>query len=261
MYNLFGSAWKTCRISFFASMLFAVSCQGAGFFDRLGIGKRSDSSSLKKLSDDEVIGGLKEALAKGVEHAVINLGKADGFLQDVEVRIPLPSSLQKVESGLRLAGQSQLVDDFITTMNRAAEQAVPQAAGVLGESVRTMTVEDAKTILTSTNTAATDYFRRTAGTNLYELFLPTVKKATAQTGVTSAYKQMMSKLDLGGFSTLGALGGFGVNKESLDLDSYVTKKALDGLFIKIGEQERMIRENPAARTTELLQQVFGSLRK
>ncbi len=261
MDNSFVCTWRRCGITLLATLLVVVSCRGAGFFDRLGIGKRSDSSSLVVISEDKVIGGLKEALAKGVEHALTNLGKTDGFLQDLEVRIPLPSSLKKVESGLRLAGQSQLVDVFVATMNRAAEQAVPEGAGLLGESVRAMTVEDAKAILTSTNTAATDYFRRTAGTNLYELFLPTVKKATAQTGVTSAYKEMMSKLDGGGFSAIAALGSFGVSKESLDLDSYVTKKALDGLFIKIGEQERMIRENPAARTSALLQEVFGSLRK
>src|SRR5213078_1877455 len=102
-----------------------------------------------------------------------------------------------------------------------------------GESVRALSVEDARTILTSTNTAATDYFRRTAGTNLYDLFLPIVKKATAQTGVTSAYKELMDKVETHGLAALSVLGRFGINKESLDLDSYVTGKALDGLFLKM----------------------------
>lgn len=240
-----------------------VSARAADLLDKLGISKSTASSALTALPQDQVVSGLKEALAKGVQFAVTNLGKADGFLKDASVHVPMPESLRKVEKGLRAAGQSQLADQFVTTMNRAAEQAVPEAASVLADSVRQMTIEDAKMILSSTNTAATDYFRRTSETNLYTRFLPIVKKATEQTGVTSAYKQMTSKVNTG----FGSFGGFGnttfgkdlANKDALDIDAYVTHKAMDGLFLKIAEQEKAIRANPAARTTDLLQKVFGSL--
>ena len=239
--------------------LFATPLQSADLFDRLGLKKGTES--LSALSQDQVMSGLKEALAKGVQQAVSNLGKTDGFLKDAGVRIPMPESLRKVERGLRAAGQAQLADEFVTTMNRAGEQAVPEAASVLADSVRQMTAADAKAIVTSTNTAATDYFRRTAETNLYARFLPIVKKATEATGVTAAYKRMTGKAGLGGLGSFGGLGGASLNKDLLDLDGYVTRKSLDGLFMKIAEQEKLIRENPAARTTDLLQKVFGSAAK
>src|SRR5262245_20597608 len=231
----------------------ASSARAADLLDQLGL-KRA-TGSVAGLSNDQMISGLKEALAKGVQHAVTNLGKSDGFLKDAQVKIPLPSSLKKVERTLRTLGQDQLADEFITTMNRAAEQAVPEAASVLGDAVKQMTLADAKAILTSTNTAATDYFRRTSTTNLHERFLPIVKAATEKVGVTAAYRRMTDKAGLGGF------GASLLGKESLDIDDYVTRKALDGLFIKIAEQEKLIRENPAARTSELLQKVFGAVKK
>src|SRR5262249_55501388 len=152
----------------------------------------------------------------------------------------------------------ELANEFVTTMNRAAEQAVPEAATVLGDSVKQMSIADATTILTGTNNAATQYFRRTSETNLYTRFLPIVKAATEKTGVTSAYKRISDKVSGG----LGGLGGLAENLlgvQSPDLDDYVTRKALDGLFLKISEQEKLIRENPVARTTELLQKVFGAV--
>jgi hypothetical protein len=235
--------------------------RSADLFERYGLKRRTGAAAvLSALPEEQVISGLKEALGKGVQHAISKLGQTDGFLKDVNVRIPLPESLQKVESGLRAVGQSQMADDFITTMNRAAEQAVPKAAEILADSVSQMTVADAKSILSSTNTAATDYFRRTSETNLYSAFLPIVKKTTEETGVTAAYKNMVSKMDFGGLRELSSLGGLTKAKQSLDVDSYVTQKAMDGLFFKIGEEEKRIRENPAARTTDLLQKVFGSIK-
>lgn len=229
----------------------------AGFFDWLGRAKDAtkDKSALATLlSSDEIAGGLKEALGKGVERAVTTLGRQDGFLKDAAVMIPTPEPLKKVEKTLRALGQDKLVDDFVTTMNRAAEQAVPEAAAVLGDSVKQMTLEDAKTILTGTNNAATAYFRRTSETNLYERFLPIVQKATAQTGVTGAYKAMAQKASFGGVSAMSLLG-----QNTPDIDGYVTHKALDGLFVKIADEEKRIRENPVARTSDLLQKVFGSV--
>lgn len=205
-------------------------------------------------------GGLKEALGKGVEQAVANLGKTDGFLKDLNVKIPMPESLQKVEKTLRVLRQDELADEFVTTMNRAAEQAVPEAAAVLGDSVKQMSIADAKSILTGANNAATEYFRRTSGTNLHARFLPIVKAATEKTGVTSTYKRMTDKAG-GGFGGLGGLGAGLLGREAPDLDDYVTRKTLDGLFLKIAEQEKLIRENPVARTTDLLQKVFGAIAK
>ncbi len=218
------------------------------------------SATLSGLSHDQMVGGLKEALGKGVQQAIATLGKPDGFLKDVNVKIPMPENLQKVEKTLRTLRQDKLADEFVTTMNRAAERAVPEAAAVLGDSVKQMSIADARSILTGTNNAATQYFRRTSETNLHARFLPIVKAATEKAGVTAAYKRMTDKAG-GGLGGLGSLGGSLLGMEMPDLDGYVTRKALDGLFLKIAEQEKRIRENPVARTTDLLQKVFGAVGK
>jgi hypothetical protein len=236
----------------------------ADWFERLGFGNRFTNASptlATALSQDEITGGLKEALSKGVAQAIGVLGKEDGFLKDVAVKIPMPENLQKIERTLRTLGQDKVADEFVTTMNRAAEAAVPEAAAVLGDAVKQMTVADAQSILTSTNKAATAYFRRTSETNLYQRFLPIVQKSTEKTGVTSAYKKMTAKANVGGFSVGGFSLGSVLGADAADLDGYVTHKALDGLFLKIGQEEQRIRENPVARTTDLLQKVFGAVRK
>ena len=219
------------------------------------------ASSVSGLSPDQMVGGLKEALGKGVEHAVASLGRPNGFLTNLNVKITMPAKLQSVEKGLRAVGQGQLVDEFISSMNRAAEQAVPTAAAVFGDSIRLMSVTDATGILSGTNDAATQYFRRTTQTNLHAKFYPLVQKATDEVGVTSRYKQMMGK-----FSTAGSFGGLFGNKspaklETADIDSYVTDKAMDGLFKMVAEEEKNIRANPVARTSDLLKKVFGAAGK
>jgi hypothetical protein len=203
------------------------------------------------LSDSQIVAGLKEALGDGVETSIKTLGRRNGFLNNELVRIGMPDSLKSVEKLARQAGQGAVVDEFITTLNRAAEQAVPEAAEILGDAIRQMNLSDARAILNGPDDAATQYFRRHSETRLSEKFLPIVKQSTDAVGVTSAYKSLMKQA--GG----GLLGGF-LGSSSLDLDNYVTDKALDGLFKYIAIQEREIRENPAARTTDLLQQVFGS---
>ena len=213
------------------------------------------------LSQDQMVGGLKEALGKGVEHAVSSLGHDGGFLTNLNVKIPMPEKLQKVESALRLAGQNQMADDFVGSMNHAAEQAVPVAAGVFGDAIKQMSIEDAKGILAGPNDAATQFFRRTTQTNLFAKFHPIVQKATDSVGVTARYKEMMGK-----FATVDTLGGlFGKNNavklDAADIDTYVTDKALDGLFKIVAEEEKNIRTNPVARTSDLLQKVFGSAAK
>lgn len=236
----------------------------AGFLDRLRslTGTTNQSAlAVAALSHTDMVSGLKQALGNGVERAVASLGRTDGFLTNLNVKLPLPEKLRSAEKTLRTLGQDQLADDFIASMNRAAEQAVPVAASVFGDAIKQMSIEDAHSILSGTNNAATQFFRRTTETNLYGQFYPMVQKATDQVGVTTQYKQMMSKVNPRGF--LGGL--FGTRARSAmdagDLDAYVTTKALDGLFFMVAEEEKRIREHPAARTTELLQKVFGAARK
>ena len=248
---------------------FAPALARAGFFDSLksivsGTNESSTVSALAgtALSQDQMVGGLKEALGKGVEHAVASLGHDGGFLTNLAVKIPLPEKLQTAEKMLRLAGQNQLADDFVGSMNHAAEQAVPQAAAVFGDSIKQMSITDARNILSGPSDSATQFFRRTTQTNLFAKFHPIVAKATDSVGVTAKYKEMMGKVT--GANMLGGLFGGSkpvVNLDAGDIDNYVTDKAMDGLFKMVAEEEKNIRANPVARTTDLLQKVFGSTAK
>ena len=202
------------------------------------------------LSNSEVVSGLKEALANGVESSINTLGKPGGFLGNKAVEIALPDSLKAITSTARTLGQGHYVDSLETTMNQAAEKAVPEAATILADAIRDMGVDDAMSILSGPDDAATQYFRKTSETALLAKFKPIVSEATDQTGVTAAYKNLTSQatplLD-------GLLG-----ESSLNLDQYVANKSLDGLFKYIAIQEKSIRNNPAARTTDLLKKVFGN---
>lgn len=241
----------------------------AGWLDALGFGKGSTNpasattTGLAALSQSQVAGGLKDALGNGLQHAVAQLGRNGGFLTNLAVKIPMPEKLQTVEKTLRKLKQDKLADDFVATMNHAAEQAVPEAASVFGDAVKQMSIDDAKAILTGPPDAATQFFRRTTQTNLYARFLPIVRQATAKTGVTAAYKNMMAKVSgssaLGG--TLSSLAGNYLGQDALDVDAYVTNKTLDGLFKMVADEEKSIRENPVARTTDLMKQVFGAAGK
>jgi len=245
----------------------SIGSARAGWLDALGFGKTSTNSTattgLAALSQSQMAGGLKEALGNGLQHAVASLGKEGGFLTNVAVKIPMPQKLQTVEKTLRALKQDKLADDFIATMNHAAEQAVPEAASVFGDAVKQMSIEDAKSVLTGPKDAATQFFRRATQTNLYTRFLPIVQKATAKTGVTSAYKNMIAKVS-GGSGLGGTLSGLASNylgADALDVDAYVTNQTLDGLFKMVAEEEKQIRENPVARTTDLMKQVFGAVGK
>lgn len=200
------------------------------------------------LTNDEIIAGLKEALSKGTRGAVRFLGKHDGFLGNPDVRIPMPENLQKVEHSLRSLGQDKYADRFIESMNRAAESAVPKAKTIFVHAIKAMTIDDAKNILHGEDDAATQYFRRTSSNKLYDSFFPIVKEATDSVGVTSSYKSLIDQL--GPVSSL-------VDTSKLDLDAYVTNKALEGLFLIVAREEKKIRDDPVARTTELLKKVFA----
>jgi len=244
-------------------LLFSLCAARADLLDTLGLGKKTTnepSANLAySLSQDQVINGLKEALGKGVQQAINELGRDGGFLTNLNVKIPMPGKLRSVEKTLRTLKQDKLADDFVATMNHAAEQAVPEAAGVFADAIKTMSIADAKTVLTGNTNAATQYFRKTTEKTLYDRFLPVVKIATDKTGVTSAYKRLMEKVN--GTSNFGSFGNSILSAGSIDVDDYVTKKALDGLFQIVAQEEKRIRENPVARTSDVLQKVFGAVKK
>ena len=191
--------------------------------------------------------GIKEALAVGTEKAVSSLSQVNGYFGNAAVKILMPSSIQKVAEVARMAGYQKQVDEFTLSMNRAAEAAAPLAARFFGDAIRDMTLDDVRGILTGGDTAATDFFRRKTHDKLYAAFKPVVSQKVGEVGATRAYKDMMGR-----YESVPMMG-----KQSLDLDDYVTNKSLDGLFYMVGEEEKKIRTNPAARTTDLLKTVFG----
>ncbi|MFN0140044.1 MAG: DUF4197 domain-containing protein [Pyrinomonadaceae bacterium] len=204
-----------------------------------------------KLSTADISSGLKEALGKGVKFAVDSLGREDGFLGNARVRIPLPGKIAKMEKTLRAFGQGRRVDEFVVSMNRAAEKAVPVAIDVFLDAIKQMTFDDARKILFSgQDDAATQFFRRTSENTLRDKFRPLVEEATASVGVTQKYKDMIGRY---GFI------GKAIGEDASDLDGYVTQKALDGLFLLVADEEKKIRKDPIGRTTSILRKVFGSI--
>jgi hypothetical protein len=197
---------------------------------------------------DDYSQGLREALLNGTYSAIRSLGREGGFLRNLRVRIPMPKPLQPVEKTLRLIGQGRVADDFIAAMNHAAEKAVPVAADVFKDSIRQMTFRDAVNIVRGPDDAATQFFRRTSERRLTEKFLPIVRSFTEQVGVTAQYKSMMEQ-----YGSIARLAG----RDAVDIDEYVTQKALDGLFLLIADEEKRIRRDPVARTSEILQKIFG----
>lgn len=193
------------------------------------------------------IAGIKEALAVGTEKAVNSLSKTNGYFGNQAVKILMPKNIQKVAEVARMAGYERQVDEFILSMNRAAEAAVPMAAKIFGDAIRDMSVDDVRAILTGGDTAATEFFKRKSEKKLYAAFKPVVSKKVDEVGTTRAYKEMMGRYEQVPL----------MQSKSLDLDDYVTRKALDGVFYMVGQEEKQIRTNPAARTTDLLKTVFG----
>ncbi len=217
--------------------------------DRL-LGGRGNTSNL---TERDASGGIKEALAQGVDRAVRQLGKEDGFFRDQAVKIFVPEKVRKLADLARQLGAGKKVDAFELSMNRAAEKAVPAAAGILADTVRRMSVQDAIGLVRGGETSATDFFRRNSEQTLYAAFRPIVEQQTAAVGVTRKYKDFSKKA---GGSGMGALLGGGQGSTNVDLDDYITRETIDGLFHVIAEQEKQIRQNPASRTTELLRRVF-----
>jgi hypothetical protein len=217
--------------------------------------KSTTQTASSLLTNNEMVSGLKEALANGVESSVKNLGKKDGFMGNSLVKIPLPASLKLIEETAREHGQGEYVDQLIITMNHAAEAAVPDASELLGEAIRKMSVEDAEKIINGPDDAATQYFRKVSSSKLEAKFKPVIEESTSKIGVISAYKSLISQVTPAlGNSMLTSF----IPTNTLDVDQYVTDKTLDGLFKYIALEEKSIRKNPAARTTDLLKKVFST---
>ena len=200
-----------------------------------------------ELSEAKIIEGLKEALEIGTSNAVELVSKADGYYGNPQIKIPLPDSVKKVEKALRAVGYGSKVDAFELSMNRAAEKAAPEAKSLFMDSIKQMSFEDARRILDGRDNEATLYFEDKTRGKLTEIFKPIVHSSMSQVGVTRQYQALDAKVRTIPFT----------ESLSFDLDQYVTDGALDGLFLMLAEEERKIRQDPAARVTDLLKEVFG----
>ena len=206
-------------------------------------------AQLEGITRADATAALRAALEKGSVSAVANLGRIDGFLGNPQVRIPLPESAQRAERLMRRVGMGHYADELLVTMNRAAEAAVPEAKALFIQSVRKMTVQDAKGILTGGETAGTEYFRRTTRADLHKRFLPIVEKATARVDLAQKYEKFAD----------GAVAIGVFRREDADLDEYVTQKALDGLYLMVAEEEKKIRKDPVGTGSAVIRKVFGVL--
>lgn len=235
------------QAAFLAAVLFLSCLSQAQLGDIL---KKADETlnqhSTAGLSNDKIIAGLKEALQVSTGKAVALTGKPDGFLKNEAIKILLPPKLETVGRGMRMLGMGAKVDELEVGMNRAAEQATPQAKQIFIAAVKKMSFDDARKILTGSDTAATEYFKRTSSGDLTAAFSPIVQRSMQRVGVVQQYNRLLASAPGG-----SALAG------QFDLNKYVVGKTLDGLFLMLGQEERKIRKDPAAQTTALLKEVFG----
>lgn len=229
------------------TLLYVSIGQSADLKSILDSAKKTVSGD-SSISTDEMIQGLKEALTIGTQNAVATVSKADGYYNNPDIKIPLPEEIEKAGKYLRLAGYGPKVDEFEQSMNRAAEQAAPEAKQIFLGAVKEMKIQDAQKILDGPDNAATSYFKDKTYTRLQEIFKPIVTDTMGQVGVTRQFQDINNKL-----SSIPL-----ADKASVDLDQYVTDKSLDGLFFMLAEEEKKIRQDPAARVTDILKKVFGS---
>ena len=226
-----------------SSLRFTTLCAG------LLLSASALALSLGDLTQKDATGGLKDALAQGAQVAVKQLGTAGGFSNNPDVRIELPGNLGKAAKALKMFGKGEQVEALETSMNKAAEAAVPQAQAILVDAVKNMSVTDAKGILGGADDSATQYLDKTSREQIRAKFLPIVKQATDKVGLVQQYN-----------SFAGQAAGLGIgNAKTANVENYVTEQALDGLFKMIAQQEASIRENPAAAATSLAKKVFGAL--
>lgn len=216
----------------------------------LGLHATSYAVSLADLTNTQASQGLKAALEQGARAAVASLGQPGGFLGNDKVRIPLPGYLEDAAGLLRTLGQGKRLDELVTAMNQAAEAAVPLAKDMLVNAVKSMNVQDAKNILSGGETSVTQFFAEKTRAPLGVKFLPVVTKTTAQVNLAEKYNQIAAKA-----AGMGLIKG-----EEVSVERYVTSKALDGLYLMIGEEEKKIRQDPVGSGSALLQKVFGALK-
>ena len=239
------------RILIIVISLFFVFSYGhqvdAGFQDWLkeAAGKLGGE---KGLSDDEIVNGLKQALEIGTGNAVQTVSQTNGYFKNPNIRIPLPENVKKVEKILRATGFGRRVDEFELSMNRAAERAAPEAKTIFWDAIKQMSFADARQILDGPDDAATQYFQDKTAGRLQKIFKPITHQAMSEVGVTHSYQSIDNKIKTIPFA----------DQMSFDLDQYVTDKALSGLYLMLAEEEKKIRQDPAARVTDLLKKVFGS---
>jgi len=198
-------------------------------------------------SESTLAAGFKQALSIGTEKAVQTVSQTDGYFGNQAIKIALPDGMQKVADVLGKLGMQKQLDDLTLSMNRAAEKAAPQAASIFGNAIKDMGIQDAQKIYSGGDTAATEYFKGKTSEQIFSAFKPIISASMQEVGTTAQFNTIMSKYNAMPF----------VPKTSLDIEQYVTTKAADGLFFMVGEEEKKIRTNPAARTTDLLKSVFG----
>jgi hypothetical protein len=222
--------WALCAISIFLSAsVFALS--------------------LSDLSSQDANAGLKAALEKGSSAAVTKLGVENGFLNNDKVKIKLPEKFDRARELLRMTGQSRKFDELEIAMNRAAEQAIPYAKPLLMNAIKSMTVKDAKNILSGGETSVTDFFRQKTSDSLVVKFLPLVKGVTDKTKLAKNYNSVMAQAQKYGVAT----------QQEATVEAYVTKRATDGLYLMIAEEEKAIRQDPLAAGSKIISKVFGTL--
>jgi hypothetical protein len=213
--------------------------------------KKVTTPSASSLSTDKIASGLKEALKVSTSRAVASTGRPDGFLKNEVIKILLPDKLKNASRGLRLVGMGPQLDELEIGMNRAAEQATPKAKEIFLNALGQMTIDDARKILSGSDTAATEYFRAKSSADLATSFEPIVNESLQNVGVVRQYNQVMQN----------PLASNLARSQNFDLNKYVVGKTLDGLFCTLGQEEKKIRTNSAAQTTSLLKEVFGSVVK
>lgn len=215
----------------------------------LGFCVPASALSLSELSNQDASAGLRAALDKGASNAVGKLGAENGFLFNDKVKIQLPSLLERARPLLNMAGKGQQLDELVVAMNHAAESAVPLAKPLLVDAVKSMSISDAKNILTGGDTSVTDFFKQKTAAPLGQKFLPIVKKVTDRVGLSAKYNGVMGQA-----SRLGA-----VSPEEASVEAYVTQRALDGLYLMIAEEEKAIRRDPIGSGSKIIGKVFGLL--
>lgn len=237
---------KTIKIVSLTVLL--LGCTATQINQTIGaVGDILNESSSTSLTATQVASGLKEALTKGVTKGAANVSKPDGYLKNLNIKIPFPPEVKKVEDKLRQIGMGKQVDNFVTTLNRGAEDAAKSAKPIFVNAITAMTIQDAWSILKGADNAATDYLKRATTSQLRAKFKPVIQTSLNKVNATKYYGDIVNTYNKIPF----------VEKVNPNLDDYATQKAIDGLFFMIEKEEKLIRKDPLARTTELLKKVFS----